>query len=81
MLGYAMMLGLKRTLGMQTFLEPQVLSNLDHFFENIQGIPSLERICEDDLNYPWETFMMGVPQLNTTEMRAGCALEIPMKVC
>lgn len=78
MMGYAMMLTLRKLFNLQTFLEPEVVSALQRYFVNIDQIPTWDSLCRE--SYPWTTFMSAPALLNQSEYREGSAFELPVKV-
>ena len=59
MIGYAIMLSMKREYGFRTFLDTAVLLDLQHYFTNIKNIPNSESLCFYE--YPW-TYYFESPQ-------------------
>ena len=81
MLGLAMMMAAKKTLGMRTFVEGHVMDRLAFFFKNIDesGVERLESLC-DVQNWPWESYVHKTPLLRREKFRKGHALEVSTEV-
>ena len=60
MLGYAIMLAMKREYGFRTFLDTNVLLNLKQYFKSISDVNGSESLCFTE--YPWTDYM-STPQL------------------
>ena len=75
MMGYAIMLSMKREYGFRTYLDSYVLANLQMYFKNINQIPRLEQLCGD--GYTWEEYFMGPQYLaKDTKLSKGRAISI-----
>ena len=73
MMGYAIMLSMKKEYGFRTFLDSYVLRNLQNYFKNINQIPELEQLCLDE--YIWTEANMPPQHLaNDSELSTGHVL-------
>ena len=73
MLSYALLLSLKNAFGFRTFLDPDVLANLQYYFKNINQIPHSMHLCFNE--YPWQNYLYA-PQFiaQNSSLAKGCAI-------
>ena len=57
MLGYALLLAMEREYGFRTFMHGQVLEHLEYFFKKVDQIESLDSLCNEEQEYPWEDYI------------------------
>ena len=53
MLGYSLMVAMKRVFGFRTFVASVHLRDLDVYFENATAVTSLDRLCDEGRSYEW----------------------------
>ena len=80
MTAYAIMLAIRRSYGINTFMEPHILDNLQHYFPKAKAIPAFEESCLEGMGAPWETHWSKVQTLEEQHYRRGALLELPQTV-
>ena len=81
MLGYAIMLSMKREYGFSSYLDSRILENLQKYFRGINEIPKLEELCVD--GYLWRAVQNMSPQqlADNSELSKGHAISYVPDVC
>ena len=81
MLGYAIMLSMKREYGFSSYLDSRILANLQKYFRGINEIPKLEELCVDE--YLWRAVQNMSPQqlADNNELSKGHAISYAPGVC
>ena len=70
MFGYALLLSFKLNHGMRVFLENYHLEHLSYYFENIDQVESLDKLC-DEKSFPWEHTAANLIRFEEDEFKIG----------
>ena len=55
MIGYSLMMSMKKEYGFRTFLDTAVILNLKYYFKNINNVSKSESLCFYE--YPWMEYL------------------------
>ena len=61
MIGYAIMLSMKKEYGFRTYLDTTVILNLKHYFQNTNNVYRSESLCFNE--YPWRDYFQSPQNL------------------
>ena len=76
MIAYAILTALKLKIGVRPFMEARHLEHLSYYFKNIDQVESLDKLCDEGLNYPWEKYHSNFPQLiESKDERTGKCID------
>ena len=76
MIAYAILTALKLKIGVRPFMEARHLEHLSYYFKNIDQVESLDKLCDEGLNYPWEKYHSNLPQLiESKDERTGKCID------
>ena len=76
MIAYAVLTALKLKIGTRPFMETRHLEHLSYYFKNIDQVESLDKLCDEGLNYPWEKYHSNLPQLiESKDERTGKCID------
>ncbi len=85
-LGFAMLLALKRRIGLNVYLEAKIKKSIERYFGEgaTAAIPALEdALCADvleDPKVPWQSYLWSANILEREDHKTGLMLELPVKM-